>query len=378
MRKKTRRQTKIQKNEVTKIRTFMKGVTKATPKMINKAQQAAMHYMNVRNAILEEVLRERTGLKTIPLTDDQKRRLAQAGVKVDELTLGKIEHEFRPETVYGWYNKLVGNKYNSVGDGQKKRGPKTITDELRDAILKMSMENPAWGYQRIANYLVYLGFDVTFMTVKRVLDNYGIFPPDDPHRGGDWHNFIESHRAITAACDFVTYEMPQENGELQRAHIFFFENLATREVWCGGIAVNPDAQWMAQVARNQTDCFSGKLLNFRYLIHDGDPLFKARFPDYLSDIGCKSKRIPPRCPEANGYVESFIKTFKTECLNHLIITSVEQLRYVVSEFLLYYNHERPHSGLSGKLIAPWPQPTHGEIRCFSRLGGLLKSYRRVA
>ena len=105
---------------------------------------------------------------------------------------------------------------------------------------------------------------------------------------GDWHNFIESHKAITAACDFVTYEMPQENGELQRAHILFFENLGSREVWCGGIAVNPDARWMAQVARNQTDCFSGKL------------------------------------------------------------------------------------------IAPWPQPTHGEIRCFSCFGGLLKSYRRVA
>ena len=50
MRRKTKRQTKIQKNEVTKIRVFMKGVTKATPKMINKAQQAAMHYMSVRNA----------------------------------------------------------------------------------------------------------------------------------------------------------------------------------------------------------------------------------------------------------------------------------------------------------------------------------------
>lgn len=82
MRRKTKRQTKIQKSGVTKIRVFMKGVTKATPKMINKAQQAAMHSMNVRNAILEEVLKERTGLKTIPLTDDQKRRLAQAGAKV--------------------------------------------------------------------------------------------------------------------------------------------------------------------------------------------------------------------------------------------------------------------------------------------------------
>lgn len=378
MRKKTKRQAKIQKTEVNKIRAFMKGVTKATPKMINKAQRDAMHYMTVRNAILKEVLKERTGLKTIPLTDDQKRRLAQAGAKVDELTLGKIEHEFSPESVYGWYNKLVGDKYNSVGEGQKKRGPKTITDELRDAILQMADENPTWGYQRIANYLVYLGYDVTVMTVKRVLNNHGVYPPNDPHKGGDWHQFIEAHKSITTACDFATYEMPQANGDMQRAHILFFENLATREVWCGGIAINPDTQWMAQVARNQTDCINGKLLGTRYLIHDGDTLFKSNFSDYLSHIGCKSKRIPPRCPKANGYVASFIKTFKTECLNHLIITSIEQLRYVVSQFLLYYNHERPPTGLGGKFIKPWPQPEHGEIRCFTRLGGLLKSYRRVA
>ncbi|MGN0857144.1 MAG: hypothetical protein ACI4QJ_07075 [Candidatus Spyradenecus sp.] len=106
--------------------------------MINKVQRDAMHYMTVRNAILEEVLKERTGLKTIPLTDDQKRRLAQAGAKVDELTLGKIDHEFSPKSVYGWYDKLVGDKYNSVDEGQKWSGLKTITDELRDAILQMA------------------------------------------------------------------------------------------------------------------------------------------------------------------------------------------------------------------------------------------------
>ena len=43
----------------------------------------------------------------------------------------------------------------------------------------------------------------------------------------------------------------------------------------------------------------------------------------------------------------------------------------------YYNHERPHSALDGKMIDPWPQDTDGEIVEFTRLGGLLKSYQRV-
>ena len=81
--------------------------------------------------------------------------------------------------------------------------------------------------------------------------------------------------------------------------------------------------------------------------------------------------------EYNGHIESFIKTKKSECLDHLILTSEAQLRYLVKEFLEYYNHERPHSGLGGKMIIPRPQDDDGEVTEFSRLDGLLKSYRRV-
>jgi hypothetical protein len=66
------------------------------------------------------------------------------------------------------------------------------------------------------------------------------------------------------------------------------------------------------------------------------------------------------------------------CFNKLILTSEEQLWYVVKEYLTFYNHERPHQGLDGQFIAPRPQDEDREIREFSRLGGLLKSYRRVS
>lgn len=208
------------------------------------------------------------------------------------------------------------------------------------------------------------------------MNSYGIFPPTDGRRNSDWQQFIDAHRDVLASCDFATCELATPTG-LQREHILFFENVTTREVWCGGVTHDPDGRWMAQVGREQCDMVDGRLLGMKYLVHDGDSLFKAKFPMFLDSIGGRPKRIPPRMPECNGHIESFIKTFKTECLDHLVLATEAQLRYVIREFLLYYNHERPHSALDGRMIQPWPQDPDGEVREFSRLGGLLKSYRRV-
>ena len=61
----------------------------------------------------------------------------------------------------------------------------------------------------------------------------------------------------------------------------------------------------------------------------------------------------------------------------MILTSLEQLKYVIKEFMEHYHHERPHLGLGGKIIDPLPQDEDGDIMEFERLGVLLRSYRRV-
>ena len=60
-----------------------------------------------------------------------------------------------------------------------------------------------------------------------------------------------------------------------------------------------------------------------------------------------------------------------------ILSSEDQLRYVLSEYLLYYHHERIHQGLN-QIIEPQREGNQGEIICIERLGGLLKSYHRQA
>ncbi len=61
----------------------------------------------------------------------------------------------------------------------------------------------------------------------------------------------------------------------------------------------------------------------------------------------------------------------------MIFTSQAQLEYAISQFLTHNHRERPHMALGGKIIDPYPQDQDGAIVEFERLGGLLRSYRRV-
>ena len=134
---------------------------------------------------------------------------------------------------------------------------------------------------------------------------------------------------------------------------------------------------MAQIARNITDCESGFLKDKKYLIHDRDPLFTKAFIEILNSSDVECIKLPPKSPNLNAYAERFVRTIKEECLNHLILSSEKQLRYVLSEYLKYYHTGRIHQSL-GKIIEPEYEGNTGEIFCIERLGGLLKSYHRKA
>ena len=41
-----------------------------------------------------------------------------------------------------WYSELISDKYNSTGDNQKKRGRKSIKDEIVAEVLRFAENNP--------------------------------------------------------------------------------------------------------------------------------------------------------------------------------------------------------------------------------------------
>ena len=97
------------------------------------------------------------------------------------------------------------------------------------------------------------------------------------------------------------------------------------------------------------------MLDKKYLIHDRDPLFNKRFDSVFESIGIEVKKLPPFTPQMNARMENFIRAIKTECLDKIIFTSERQLRLAVKEYLEYWNHYRPHAGLGGKMVKPYPQ-----------------------
>ena len=121
-------------------------------------------------------------------------------------------------------------------------------------VLRLARRNPDWGYDRIASCMEYLGFKISESTVKRILLDHGIIPDPDQKNRIEWERFISAHKDVLAATDFFNVELLTEQG-LQRYMILFFIDIGTRKVEIAGIQKDPDGQWMAQMARNQTDPF---------------------------------------------------------------------------------------------------------------------------
>ena len=338
--------------------------------------QKMSEYQAEKIRIYEEHLAEITGKERPELTDSDKRRLAQKGKALNDFLLASVEATWAPGTIRGWYNELVGAKYDSTkSTDQKKRGRKPISPEIVEVVLKLSQNNPDWGYDRIASTMKYLGYNVCASTVRHILNDHGIVPDPERRLRGDWNQFIETQQYCTTSTDFAQVERLTSFG-LVRESLLFFMDIGSREVRCGGIIHAPDSNWTTQIARNMCDMFDGFLLGKKYLIHDRDSLFNKRFDSIFESIGITIKKLPPFTPQMNARMENFIRAIKTECLDKIIFTSEAQLRLAVKEYLEYWNHYRPMQGLGGKMVHPYPQDRNDPVKEVSFLGGLLHGYRR--
>src|SRR5664279_2878557 len=108
--------------------------------------------------------------------------------------------------------------------------------------------------------------------------------------------------------------------------VLFVIEIKSRAVQVAGIRIAPDGAWMLQMARNLLDPADGFLRNATHLIHDRDPLFTEVWVRLLKSSGVKSVRIPANSPNCSPYAERFVRTVRTECLDHFVIIGERHLR----------------------------------------------------
>ena len=81
----------------------------------------------------------------------------------------------------------------------------------------------------------------------------------------------------------------------------------------------------------------------RFLIHDRDSCYGTTFDRRVRNFGLAQIRTPFRSPRANAIAERWVRSVRTECLDHVFIFNERHLQKVLAEYVGYLNpsSERP-------------------------------------
>jgi hypothetical protein len=215
-----------------------------------------------------------------------------------------------------------------------------------------------------------------------MLAQAGIEPAPERNRKRTWKQFLKSHWETLYACDFFGVEVLGAFGTV-RHMVFFVIEVKSRAVQIAGVRIAPNGDWMKQIARHLLDPADGFLRRASHLVHDRDPVFTEAWTALLASGGVKCVPIPAQSPNCNPHAERFVKTIRTECLDHFVILGERHLRHLIQEFMGHYLTERHHQGIGSQIIRPKPSASNDNatldaIACRSRLGGLLSYYTHEA
>jgi transposase InsO family protein len=239
----------------------------------------------------------------------------------------------KPETVLSW-QRLGWRAYWTWRSSRRARGGRpAIAGELQALIRRMSTENSLWGQKRIQAELARLGFKVSARTVAKYMrarDNR------DPSPG--WREFLKRHAPDIWACDFFCVRTVL----FQTLHVFFVVRHSNREILHAEVTRHPTADWAAQQI---VECCAWDRAPPRFLIHDRDSRYGASFDRRVRHLGIRQVRTPFRSPRANAVAERWVRSVRSECLDHVFVFSEHNLRQALSAYVTYYNRWRPHRSL---------------------------------
>ena len=268
-------------------------------------------YLAAENRILKTQIKGR-----LLLTDVEKATLAEIAHRLGRKALEDVANAAKPDTILGWYRKLVARKY----DGSRSRrdpGRPKVDHDIEQLVLRMARENSGWGYDRIVGAMANLGHTLSDQTVGNILQRHGISPAPKRQHRTTWEDFIRRHMEVLAGTDFFSVEVLTLRG-LVTYYVLFFIHLESRKVEIAGMTPHPNERWMKQIARNVTMDEWGFLGNCRYFIHDRDTKYCQSFRDIIESGDVKTLQLPARSPNLNAFSECWVKSGKEECLARIL------------------------------------------------------------
>ena len=156
-------------------------------------------------------------------------------------------------------------------------------------------------------------------------------------------------------------------------YVLVFIAHGRRELMHVNVTANPTAAWVWRQLIEATPWGHKP----RHLLRDHDSVYGRDFRRQVRRIGIDAIATPVASPRANAVAERVIGTLRRECLDHLIILDEQHLRSVLTEFVGYYNRERPHRTLRLETPVPVLRSVEGPVQSRPVLGGLHHVYERA-
>src|SRR6202051_1388529 len=137
--------------------------------LVNQELLLKNEYLLAENRILKAHLPPR-----LRLSRPERMTLAEIGRRLGRKLLQQVARIANPNTILGWYSKLVAEKFD--GSQQRSPGRPRIATEIENLVIRLARENSGWGYDRIVGALANLGHAVSDQTVGNILRRHGLAP----------------------------------------------------------------------------------------------------------------------------------------------------------------------------------------------------------
>ena len=214
--------------------------------------------------------------------------------------------------------------------------------DLRDTMKRVASERRRFGYRRIHLMLERQGI---FMNQKKLRRLYREEKLQVRKRGGR-KRALGTRRPIllpgrtneTWSLDFVS------DAFTDGRHFRVLAVVDDHSREC--LALGPDTSLSGLRVTRELDALIRQRGRPVTVVSDnGTELTSIAVLKWYQETGVNWHYIQPGKPMQNGFVESFNGSFRDECLNETLFTTLAEARYHITAWKEGYNRNRPHSSL---------------------------------